>query len=153
MTTLTLVPTNQTNTDDTPMYIDNEHVFNTLVENRGHMQLTCEQLSRQYNSKITNINIIQAVKDRLPELKQYMEALAALELFSLMPVMSKVLSENMSALEPSDAVNAFMGLHKLISAKVDTQKIDVNHTNELVWRQIPADLREAWLSLETSEAG
>ena len=154
MTTLTLVPTTPTdNSLQDTMYVDNELVFNTLVENRGHIQLTCEQLSRVYGSKISNIHIIQAVKDRLPELKQYMEALAALELFSIMPVVSKIFQENLSALEPGDAVNAFMGLHKLVSAKVDTQKIDVTHRDELIWRGIPQELREAWLQLETEQVG
>lgn len=155
MTTLTLLPptTNgHTGTSTVQVALDYAHVFNTLVENRGNIRLTCELLCKDYNvplGTITKLHVIDAIKDKLPELKQYMDVVATLELFSLMPHMSKALQDVLTALEPAEILDAFFNLHKLISAKIDTQKIDVTHHNEIAWKMIPAELREAWLQLET----
>ena len=154
MTTLTLVPQIPTTNDyaPEPIALDYDFVFRMLVQCEGHILLARELIAKHYgvpSSTITDLHVIEAVRDRLPELKQYMEALSVLELFSLMPVMSKTLVANMTALDPPDAINAFMGLHKLISAKVDTQKIDVNIMNEYAWKNIPQELRQLWLMSET----
>lgn len=151
MTTLTLLSPNAADNPDQPsVYVDYEDVFSTLVANKGHVQLTCEQLSRRYNTQVTNTHILEAVKDRLPELKQYMEALAVLELFSLMPRMYHTIEANISSLEGAEAVEAFMDLHKLISAKVDTTKIDVNVQQQMALKLIPRDLLEVWAQLEST---
>jgi hypothetical protein len=152
--TLTIMPTHNghANSVDTSVCVDDRHVFNTLVANNGHMKLTCEQLTREYGQPITPVHIIEAVKDRLDDLKAYMETLSVLELFSLMPVLSKTLEANMASLEPSDAVNAFMGLHKLIESKVGITKIDVTQRNEVIWRNVPDELKALWLEQEVGEA-
>ena len=160
MTTLTLVPQTPTANGYTPeptpepIALDYDFVFRMLVQCEGHILLARELIAKHYQvptASITNLHVIEAVRDRLPELKQYMEALSVLELFSLMPVMSKTLAASMTsyAQDPADAINAFMSLHKLISAKVDTQKIDVNIMNEYAWKNIPQELRQLWLISET----
>jgi len=166
MTTLTLVPTNYaTNTNhatptdvvDQGLLLDYDLVFKMLVQCGGHMLLAKELVAKHYKvptSMITDLHMVDAVKDRLPELKQYMEVISVLELFSLMPVMSKTLTDTFvsQGLEPGDAINAFMSLHKLISAKVDIQKIDVNVMNEYAWKNIPMELRQLWAMSEADEA-
>lgn len=158
-TTLTLVPTvlgaevgYSTDTNPEPTYVDDNLIFQTLVECSGSTNLVLEKFKYHYQNPITKVDLLRAVKDRLPELKEYMEAIAALELFSLMPTATKVLQENMNNVEAADAINMFMGLHKLISLKVDTTKVDVTQRHELAWGMIPPDLRQLWTQIEAEEA-
>lgn len=123
--TQTIIPTSQ-------------DALEQVIIAKGNLPLAAERLG------CTQADVVKAIQPHLDDLKSYMQVVATLELFSFMPILHKTLVENLSALEPSDAVNAYLGLMKLISAKTDTKQIDVN-INEFIWKQVPRELQQLML--------
>jgi hypothetical protein len=138
--------------------LDEQQALYALAEARGNVRLAAERLGHELNTTITHGDFVRALKDSLPELKQHMEVVATLELFEMMPSLHKIFVENLTALEPADAVNAYLGVMKLIGTATQADKrgplVNIN-MHELVWKQIGAlgghDLQEALLALEQGE--
>lgn len=137
---LDLVPT--TNGYVLNTTLDASLVLEYLVEAKGNLALATERLGKAHDTVYTQGQIINAIKDNLADLKSYMEVIATLELFGLMPILHKTFIENLTALEPQDAVNAYLGLMKLIGASTTPDKSLVNiNINELLWKHVPRDLQ------------
>lgn len=121
-------------------------VLDELIQTKGNLRLVAERLG------CTQADIVQAIKPVSRELKEYMQVVATLELFSFMPILHKTLVENLSALEPGDAVNAYMKLMDQISRITDDKTLTVN-VNDAAWRHLstkfPKEVVDAYLSEQT----
>lgn len=119
-----------------------------LTEAKGNPKLALSMLQQQGVS-VSMPTLVDTIKDHLPELKQRMEVIAELELFSLMPLLQKTLVENLSALEPKDAVSAYMHLMELITRAVGTTDININ-LNDRRFAQLPRDVQQAYAAYEAA---
>jgi hypothetical protein len=120
-----------------------------MTEAKGHPKIALARLQEQGYSNLTMASLVDELKDHLPELKQRMEVVAELELFSLMPLLSKTLVENLSALEPKDAVGAYMHLMELITKNVGTTDINLN-VNDTRFAQLPRNVQQALALVEAT---
>jgi hypothetical protein len=66
-----------------------------------------------------------------------------------MPLLSKTLVENLSALEPKDAVGAYMHLMELITKNVGTTDINLN-VNDTRFAQLPRNVQQALALVEAT---
>lgn len=124
-------------------------VFNTLIENNGNIALAAEQICKKLELPYTLASSVRAaiprmISDRLDELKKHMAAVATLELFSMLPQLNKTLVENLTRLDPSDAVNAYMKLQDLIYKTTDPHELHVDHR----WQTVPRELQDIYTQLE-----
>lgn len=133
----------------TSEFCDPEVVLSAIVEARGNPNLARDLLKRKYNYDLELPILVNIVKDRLPELKAQMETVATLELFSLMPILHKTLVENLSNLEASDAVTAYMKLMDLITRQTSSNELNIN-INDQRWRLLPRDVQQTFAALEAS---
>lgn len=129
--------------------ISDEAVLRVIVEARGQHRLAQDILRSRYGVEYDLLDLVDVAKDRLPELKQQMEVVATLELFSLMPQLHKTLTENLSALEPADAVNAYMKLMDLITKQTSSNEININ-LNDQRFKSLPRDVQQTYAALEAS---
>jgi hypothetical protein len=123
-------------------------LLSAMTEAKGHPKIALARLQEQGYS-INMSGLVDELKDHLPELKQRMEVVAELELFSLMPLLSKTLVENLSALEPKDAVSAYMHLMELITKNVGTTDINLN-VNDTRFAQLPRNVQQALALVEAT---
>lgn len=123
-----------------------QQVLDELIQTKGNLRLVAERLG------CTQADIVQAIKPVSRELKEYMQVVATLELFSFMPILHKTLVENLSALEPGDAVNAYMKLMDQISRITDDKTLTVN-VNDAAWRHLstkfPKEVIDVYLAEQT----
>jgi len=104
-----------------------------IITAKGNLLLAAERLS------CTQADLVRAIRPLLPDLKAYMQVVATLELFSFVPILHKTLVENLSALQPGDAVAAYMKLMEQISRITDDKTMTLN-VNDVAWRHIQAQL-------------
>lgn len=131
--------------------LDPSVILSVIVEAKGNPNLARDMLSRVHAVDVSVPEIIDVVKDRLPELKAQMEVVATLELFSLMPVLHKTLVENLTNLEPSDAVSAYMKLMDLITRQTASNEQTLNlNLNDMRWKLAPRELQQVYAQLEAS---
>lgn len=124
-------------------------VYEALIESNGNpalaADLVCKKLELPYNcAQQIRSAIPRLVCDRLDDIKKHMATVAALELFSMLPQLNKTLVENLTRLEPSDAVSAYMKLHDLIYKSVDPHELHVDHR----WQTVPRELQDIYTQLE-----
>lgn len=124
-------------------------VLHVLIEASGNPRLAQDILKRKHDLDLSVPDMAQLVKDRLPELKASMEVVSTLELFSMMPILHKTMIENLSSLEPGEAVRAYMDLMALIGKSTQTNELTIN-INDEIWRRTPRDLQRVYAALEAS---
>lgn len=132
----------------TGVIVPNEtDALNEVINSRGNLKLAAERLG------CDSTDVIKAIRGRVHELKEYMQVVATLELFSFMPILHKTLVENLSALEPGDAVNAYMKLMDQITRITDDKTMTIN-VNDAAWRhirtQLPPEVIDAYMEEVTS---
>src|ERR1043165_2267832 len=66
-------------------------VIKALVESRGNSKLALDYLHHEHGLLLTNVELVNIIKDHMSDLKSQMEVVATLELFSLMPQIHKTL--------------------------------------------------------------
>jgi len=125
-------------------------LLHALTEAKGNPKIALARLQEQGVS-VSMPQLVDELKDHLPELKQRMEVVAALELFSLMPLLQKTLTENLSSLEPKDAVSAYMHLMELITKSVGTTDINLN-VNDQRFAALPRNVQQALALVEAQQA-
>ena len=138
-------------TDATPtvayaMPTDQE-AFDAVIAAQGNLRLAAERLG------CTTSDLISSIRGRVHELKEYMQVVATLELFSFMPILHKTLVENLTALEPGDAVNAYMKLMDQITKITDDKTMTLNINDAAVRHiraAIPAEVYNAWIEESAS---
>ncbi len=137
-------------------HLTEQMVFDAIVETQGNSALGSELILERLNLEFTS-DRLDAVRKRIPsllvsrmsELKQHMEAISTLELFSLMPLLHKTLKENLTALEPGESVTAYMKLMELIGKKTDANELTIN-VNDRRFGSMPRHLQQLFMSLEAS---
>lgn len=120
--------------------------LNQVVQTRGNLALVAERMH------CTQADVVEAIRPRLRELKEYMQVVATLELFSFVPILHKTLVENLTALDPGDAVNAYMKLMDQIGRITDDKTLTLN-VNDAAWRHIQAQLPREVIDAYLSEQG
>lgn len=134
--------------------VDASVAFDTLIECTGNSKLAAERIAQRLGIPLTEVTNIRSqlpalVAGRLPELKQHMEAVATLELFSLLPILSKTLTENLTRLEPGESVSAYMKLMDLIHKKTDPNELNIN-INDQRWKLVPREIQDIYTRLEAN---
>lgn len=132
-----------------PTAQDTDLIIRVLVEARANIKLALDVLKHQHGLDLQLADLVPILKDHMPDLKSSMEVVATLELFNLMPQLHKTLVENLSNLEGSDAVTAYMKLMDLITKQVSSNDLNIN-INDQRWRQVPRDLQRVYAALEAS---
>lgn len=124
-------------------------VLHAIVEARGNHKLALDTLRTQHGLDLSINDLVAMLHDRLPELKEQMEVVTTLELFSLMPQLHKTLTENLSNLEGGEAVRAYMDLMQLIQKATKKDELNIN-INDMRWKLVPRDLANLYAQLEAS---
>jgi hypothetical protein len=129
-------------------------VLRAIVACGGQTKLAAERLARDGvvgtpDKPATASELALHLQGRLPELKEKMELVATLELFSLMPQLHKTLVESLSSLEGSDSVRAYMDLMGLIQKATSKNELTVN-VHEEVWHRAPVDIKKLFAQLEAA---
>jgi hypothetical protein len=136
-------------------------VLHAIVECNGHKGRTLDYLHRQANepyqrpdlaAQLANIEwpqVVNLIKDNLPQLKEQIEASTLLELYGLLPQLHKTLTENLSNLDGGEAIKAYMETMTLVQRAVKKDDININ-INDMRWKLIPRELATIYAKLEAS---
>jgi hypothetical protein len=129
-------------------------VLHAIVECGGHKARVLDYLHRTYpdNPALSDISwtdVLAAVQQHLPELKEQIEASTLLELYGLLPQLHKTLVENLSNLDGTGAIKAYMETMTLVQRAVRKDELNVN-INDMRWKLVPRDLATIYAKLEAS---
>lgn len=128
-------------------------VLHAIIESGGNIRLAQERLQQQYPDHFVEkpqlAELAQHLEGHQAELKERMELVQLLELFSLLPQLRKTLTENLSSLSGNDAVGAYMKLHDLIGRAVKKDELQLN-INDMRWKLVPRDLAQIYAELEAT---
>ena len=137
--------------------IPEDVVFEALIESSGNTALAAERVCTKLSlpmscTKDIRQAIPRLIADRLPDLKRHMEAVATLELFSMLPILNKTLVENLTQLDANEAVNAYMKLMDQIGRITDDKTLTLN-VNDAAYRliatKLPQEVMDHWLNEES----
>lgn len=130
-----------------------DSVLHAIIETGGNIRLAQERLQEQYPDQFQErpqlAELAQHLEGRQAELKERMELVQLLELFSLLPQLRKTLTENLSNLTGNDAVGAYMKLQDLIGRAVKKDEMTLN-INDMRWKLVPRDLAQIYAELEAT---
>lgn len=127
-------------------------VLHAIVECNGHKGRTLDYLHRLDDPTLSTIEwpqVLNLVKDNLPQLKEQIEASTLLELYGLLPQLHKTLTENLSNLDGGEAIKAYMETMTLVQRAVKKDDININ-INDMRWKLVPRELASLYARLEAS---
>lgn len=127
-------------------------VLHAIVECNGHKGRTLDYLHRQDDPTLRDIEwpqVVNLIKDNLPELKEQIETSTLLELYGLLPQLHKTLVENLSSLDGGEAIKAYMETMTLVQRAVKKDELNIN-INDMRWKLVPRELATIYARLEAS---
>lgn len=124
-------------------------VLQAIVANKGVRTAAAAWLKSHYDLDIAPHELVDHLNGRLPELKEKMELVATLDLFSLMPQLQQALTSQIGDLDPTSASRAYMDLMKLIQQSTSKNELNIN-VHEEIWHRAPRDLQRLFAQLEAA---